>query len=290
MVKELMLLYAIWGFNWVVMKEATHFFSPLLFTSYRFLTAAVILLLVNVWLRLPLPPRSYWKWIAVTGILQVSFNIWAVQMSLQFLDAGLAAVLNYSMPVWMAILAYIFLGEPLTRRKVIAIIICMAGMCVLLDIRGGGNAFGMLMAVSSAAAWASAGIIIKIQDRKQTGEKCGMVQYTTWQIVIGTVMLWICTYLFEPGTAVWNLTSVGCVLYNGLMASAVAFFLWNYILVHMEAGKASVAVLGVPVVGVLCGIIFLEERLYIHTVAGMFMIMAGILLIVMITEKRKGSC
>ncbi len=36
MIKALLLIYAIWGFNWVAMKEATLFFPPVLFACYRF--------------------------------------------------------------------------------------------------------------------------------------------------------------------------------------------------------------------------------------------------------------
>lgn len=280
MVKALLLLYAVWGFNWVVMKEATLFFPSLTFSSFRFASAAVVLLLVNAWLRLPIPPRPYWKWIALTGVLQIGFNLGAVQVSIQYLDAGLVAVLNYSMPVWMAILAYFFLNEPLTKRKIGGIAACMIGMCILMNIQGGGNFVAILLALSGAIAWAIAGVIIKIQNEKHVGQGCNMIQYTTWQMVAGAISVCIYSLIFETGTITWNAMSVACLAYNGVLASALAFFLWNYILTHMEAGKASVVVLGVPVVGVLCGILFLGEQPDWHTALGMVLIFAGILLIV----------
>ena len=55
------------------------------------------------------------------------------------LGAGLVAVLNYSMPVWMALMAHFFLGEHLTRRKVMGIIVSMAGMCLLMNVDSGGD-------------------------------------------------------------------------------------------------------------------------------------------------------
>lgn len=284
MAKALVLLYAVWGFNWVVMKEATLFFPPLTFSSFRFLTAAVVLLLINRWLHLPVPPRPYWKWIAITGILQMAVNIGGVQVSMQYLDAGLVAVLNYSMPVWMTILAYFFLHEPFTKRKVAGIAACMVGMCVLMNIQGGGNFAAILLALGASIAWAIAGVIVKIQNERHVEQECSMIQYTTWQIVTGAVVLLVYSSLFETGPLTWNMMSVGCVLYNGILASALAFFLWNYILTHMEAGKASVAVLGVPVVGVISGILVLGEQLHWHTALGMALIFAGILLIVLQTN------
>lgn len=280
MIKALLPLYIVWGFNWVVMKEATLFFPPLTFAGFRFALAAVVLLLVSAWLRLPVPPRIYWKWIAITGVLQTACNLGAIQVSLRYLDAGLAAVLNYSMPVWMAILAYFFLHEPLTKRKVIGIAICMAGMCILMNIRGGGNMAAILLALGSAVSWAVAGIIIKVQNERHSGKDCNMIQYTTWQMVAGAAALLLYAGLFEDGTIVWNTMSMACLAYNGVFASALAYFLWNYILTHMEAGKASVVVLGIPAVGVMFGIIILGEQLHWYTALGMVLIFSGILLIV----------
>ncbi len=285
MIKALLALYVLWGFNWVVMKEATLFFPPLTFASYRFLSAAVVLLAVNLWLRLPLPPRPYWKWIALTGILQIAVNMGAVQVGMQSLHAGLVAVLNYSMPVWMAILAYFFLHEDLGKRKLLGIAVCMAGMCILMNVDAAGNVSGVALTIGGAVAWAAAGIIIKRQNQKQRDVSCTMIQYTTWQIGAGALALWLYSSLFETGTVVWNGLSAACVAYNGVLASAVAFFLWNYILTHMEAGKASIAVLGVPVVGVLCGILFLGEVFHWYTALGMLMILAGILCIVVPARK-----
>jgi drug/metabolite transporter (DMT)-like permease len=85
----------------------------------------------------------------------------------------------------------------------------------------------------------------------------------------------------EQGPVTWNATAVACLVYNGVLASALAFFLWNFILTQMEASKASIATLVVPVVGVLCGIIFLGETMYWNTALGMILILAGILLIVL---------
>ena len=74
--------------------------------------------------------------------------------------------------------------------------------------------------------------------------------------------------------------AVSCLAYNGVLASALAFFLWNYILTKMEASKAGVASLGVPIVGVICNVIFMNEAVHWNTAVGMVLILAGIFLIV----------
>lgn len=281
MIKALLLLYAIWGFNWVVMKVASFYFPPVTFSCYRFLLGAVVLLLFNLWLRLSLPPRRYWKWIVITGLLQISVNNTVLQISMNTLSAGMVAVLNYSMPMWVAILAHFFLHERLTKRKVSGIIIAMGGLCVLMNIDTMENFYGILLCVSASIAWAIAGVIIKYQDMTMKEKDCTMLQYTTWQMTIGALFLSAFTICIDQGPITWNATSIICLAYNGILASALAFFLWNFILTRMEAGTASIAVLGVPVVGVLSGIIFLGEDIHWNTALGMLLILAGILLIVL---------
>ena len=81
-------------------------------------------------------------------------------------------------------------------------------------------------------------------------------------------------------TVIWNLTSVSALLYNVLLAGAAGFFLWNYILQHMEASKAGTAILVVPAIGVLSGILFLGEMLTWNIALGMILILAGVVIIV----------
>ena len=270
------MLYFIWGLNWVVMKAANQFFPPVLFVTYRFVLGAAVLLAVCAWLRIPLPPRKYWSWIALTGVLQVAANNVAAQLGMQTLGAGLVAVLNYSMPVWVAILAHFFLQEHLTPRKVLGIGMSMGGLFVLLQIDTYGSLYGILLTLSGAFAWAVAAILIKLKL-----QGCDMLQYTTWQLTAGAALLVLYSVFAEQGPVTWNAAAVECLLYNGILASAFAFFLWSYILGHMEAGKAAVAILAVPVVGVICGVFFLQEELSWNTALGMLLILAGILLVVM---------
>ena len=287
----LLMLYLIWGFNWVVMKEANLFFPPVIFVAYRFAFGAVVLLLVSFWLRLPLPPRRYWKWIILTGILQTAVNNVAAQIGMQSLGAGLVAVLNYSMPVWVAILAHFFLGEYLTVRKIVGIIVSMIGLFILMNIDTLGNISAILLTLAGAVAWAVASIIVKsqnhaMQQHRGTGaqQECNILQYTAWQMVAGSLSLFLYMGIVGQGSVQWNQTAAACLIYNGILASAFAFFLWNYILSRMEASKAAVAILAVPVVGVIGGVLVLGEPLHGTTAIGMALILSGILLIV--TQKQ----
>ena len=274
MIKELILICVIWGFNFVVMKVANDFFTPELFVTYRFISGAAVLLAVAFFVKLPLPPKKYWAWIVLSGALQIAFCSVALQICFKYLSAGLVAMLNYTMPIWVTILAKFFLNESLNAKKIIGISLSIAGIFILMNDDISGDFFAIFLAISAAVGWAISNIIMKI---KFVG--FNLISLTTWQMTVGAIMLAIYTLFFVDNSATFTPISIACIAYNGVMASALAFFLWMYILANMDASKASVSILGVPVVGVICGIIFLNEPLTLMMTAGMILILIGIVLV-----------
>ena len=274
MAQALSLLCLIWGFNFVVMKVANFYFSPELFVTYRFLLGAIVLVAAVFITKLPAPPRKFWGWIFITGALQISIGVLLVQYCFKFLGAGLVSMLNYTMPVWVTILAYFFLHEPLTKKKIVGIVLSIIGVGVLMNVDISGKFSVMLIAIFAAIVWAISNVIMKAKLTK-----INPLVLTTWQMAVGAILLAIYTAGFGVAEVRWNLTSIACLLYNGIIASSLAFFLWAYVLEHMDASKASIAVLGVPVVGVLGGVICLGEPLTVTTSLGMVMVLSGIILV-----------
>ena len=272
--RALALICLIWGFNFVVMKTANFYFSPELFVTYRFILGAMVLVTAVFISKLPTPPRKIWGWIFITGALQIAVGAAIVQYCFKFLSAGLVSMLNYTMPVWVTILAYFFLKEPLTKKKVFGIILSVIGVGVLMNVDISGKFSVMLVAIFAAIVWAISNVIMKAKLTK-----INPLVLTTWQMAVGAILLAIYTAVFGVVEVRWNLISVACLLYNGIIASALAFFLWAYVLDHMDASKASISVLGVPVVGVLGGVICLGEPLTITMVLGMIMVLSGIVLV-----------
>jgi len=274
MFRALALICLIWGFNFVVMKVANFYFSPEIFVTYRFGLGAIILLAVFFISKLPAPPKKLWGWIALSGALQIAVGAAIVQYCFKFLSAGLVSMLNYTMPVWVTILAYFFLNEKLTRKKIFGIILSLVGAAILMNVDISGKFSAMLIALFAAIVWALANVIMKAKL-----SKVNPITLTTWQMTIGAILLAIYAFGFGEIEVRWTLTSVACLLYNAVIASSLAFFLWAYVLEHMDASKASISVLGVPVVGVLGGVICLGEPLTISIVVGMIMVLTGIFLV-----------
>ena len=273
--RALAAIWLIWGLNWVVMKSANTYFPPILFVAWRFGSGALILLAVAYWRKIPLPDAKFLPWIILTGLLQLTLNNVTAQVGMQSISAGMAAVLNYTAPLWTAILAHFALNERLTRIKLFGVLLAIVGLYVLMGLQGVEDLTSAFIIISGAVCMACSNIVVKLRLTK-----CDMVQLTTWQMVFGAAALIIYVTLFPQGDINWCLPAVLCVLYNGALASALAFFLWNYVLSHIEASTASIATLVAPVVGVLGGVAILGEPFTAYIVLGIVLIFAGILIVV----------
>lgn len=266
------ILCLIWGFNFVIMKLGNGAYPPVLFAALRFLTGAIVLLGVTFVRNIPLPNKADLKWYILCGIFQTTYFNIAIQISLNYVSAGLTSVLTYSMPLFLSIMAHRWIpGERLTPKKTIGIVLGLSGLCLAMDIRLDGSFWTLLLALSSAVSWAVANLLFKLKLKH-----CDTVQYTTWQMTIGAVGLLLYSLTFEHGESHWGWMSIIYVLFSGIVASALAFVMWNHILSRTEASKASISLLLVPVVGVISGCVFLNENLKIVTVVGILLVLVGI--------------
>lgn len=98
------LMTVIWGYNWVIMKEALRDCPPLLFVALRMLLGAgtFVPILVILKRRFAPPPLRY---VLPLGLLQSVAFMGLAMWALQYAGAGPTAVLVYTMPVWLMLLA-----------------------------------------------------------------------------------------------------------------------------------------------------------------------------------------
>ena len=290
----LILLWLIWGFNWVVMRVANDYFPPVFFVACRFSVGAAAMLVICAVRGRLIPPRKFWPWIAVTGVLMMSLNNLMVQICTKFIGAGLTALLDYMQSIFVCILAAFLLKERFTVRKFIGIVCCIAGLAILMNVDMTEHIWAVFLALGAALIWAVSNIIVKLKL-----SDCDMMQYTAWQMACGSIVVIIYMVTMAPDTlhegmdAVFGtpgavLPGIGMIVYNGLIPSALAFLLWNYILTHMEAGTASIAVMATPAVGILSGVLVLSEPMDPVIALGMALIFAGIFVVLGVGSKRSG--
>ena len=284
---------------YVAIKTGLAYAPPLAFGGLRALIAGVVLLTVAAALRTPLwpSPRDVWH-LTLLALAATTLTYGAMFASPAEMGAGLASVLGNVQPLLVLVLGALFLREPLTPGKVVALACGLVGVGFLLypsiaasrggigmsaPTAGGGVAIGSLLALGASAGAAAGSIIVKrIQVRP------GVIALTGWQLVIGSLPLLIAAALRPNGLAIeWSPIFVVVLLFLALLGTALPTTLWFWLLQSEDAGRLSMFLFLIPVLGLLLGVIAFGERTGWLEGTGVAIIVSG--LVAVSREKRRSS-
>src|SRR5665647_1958449 len=163
----LILLALIWGYNWVVMKIGLGYAQPFAFAALRTFLGALSLFLLLIVLRRSLRPQAV-GFTIVIGLLQTTGFVGLLMWALQSGGAGKTSVLTYTMPFWLLLLAWAFLGERLRGTQWLAVGLALAGLLLVLSPWRLQGAFSSFLALAAhEAAPASASTLLKAPCRRQ---------------------------------------------------------------------------------------------------------------------------
>jgi drug/metabolite transporter (DMT)-like permease len=271
----LLVLVLIWGYNWVVMKIAVQYAAPLDYAALRVLLGGVSLLLVLAWRRQPIwPKRPVGAF--VVGLFQMTgfygLSTWALVSG----GAGKTAVLNYAMPFWVLMLAWLALGERVRGPQWMAVAAALTGLiCILMPFSLTEGLFSKGLALLSSVSWAG-GIIVtkKLQQRSQLD----LLSFTTWQMLFGSIPLVLTAAFVSSPPITWSGPFIAALIYSVIPGNAIAWLLWSYALTRLPAGVAGLGTLAAPVIGVLAARMQLGEEPTFLEAIGMSVIIGALVL------------
>lgn len=256
--------FVLWGSQYVVSKVALRTIPPVTLLALRYLVSIPALLLV-LRLRRALKPveRRDWPILFAIGFTGYFASFCLQMLGIDRLTGSLSSLLGAMNPIFIPILAALFLHERITLSKIACVALSMLGVVVIV---------GVLMMLVSVFLWSTASIII----RRISG------RYDPMQIAL----IAICCAL--PLTGAWSLIelqsaacsfsvqSVLAVLYMGIFGTAVTHSLWNYSLRVMDASFCSMFYPMQPLVSAILGVLFLHETVTPSFILGALMICGGI--------------
>jgi len=268
-----------WGLNWPATKYIMVEWPPL---SARGLTGiaggallAVIAVLRGQSLRVP---AEQWPRLLLSALLNVTSWMTSMGLALLWLPASEAVVVAYTMPVWASLLAWLVLGERMSLKRILALVMAFAGIAALM----GGNGFaasmtklpGIVMVVAGAFAFAIGTI-----TSKKFPMALPLMTSSALQIGIGCVPVALAGLLFEH-PRLEALSTVGWALmaYMTVIGYCVAYFCWFAALERLPASVATIGTMSVPVIGVVASALVLHEPLGIGQIAALGFTLAGVAL------------
>lgn len=272
----LIFLSLVWGYNWVMLKVALEDAGPIEFATLRSVLGALSLLALLPLLGKPLRPREI-PGTLLLGLLQTTGFIGLVMWALVSGGAGKTAVLVYTMPFWVIILAWPLLGERIHGAQWFPILLALAGLILILKPWVLHSSLTSdVLAILAGVCWAASVIVAK-KLRHRTA--LDLLSLTAWQMLFGSVPLVVIALWIPEPTIHWTGAFIAALLFNVLPANALAWLLWLYVLHKLPAGIAGLGTLAIPIIGVLAAWLQLGERPGRFELAGVVLIVIALALI-----------
>jgi drug/metabolite transporter (DMT)-like permease len=196
--------------------------------------------------------------LVVAGFLNVAiFSVFTAFAQLATTTSRVA-VLTYTMPIWAALLARFVLGERLTPMRSASLLLCIAGLTVLIyPLLGSSDVIGLALALGTAVSWAVGTVYLK-----WARIEADPMALAAWQVTVALIATIAGVVVFEGSPHLWpaHLRSLVALIFAGLAGTAIAYLLWFEVVRRLPAMTASLGVLGAPVVGVIASVLVLGER------------------------------
>lgn len=271
-----------WGSSYLFIKIGVDAgLQPFTLITFRLLIGLLVLATVVAIAREPLPrePRIYGH-LFVMGVINIAIPFSLITFAEQTVDSSLAAVISGSMPLFVIVIAAIFLkGETITLNRVAGLLIGFVGVATLVGIDvtdfSSANTIGELALIGSTLSYAVGNVYNKAHAHGLRPMIPALFQVLFGLLVVGTL-----AFVFErPLAVVPAPEAILSVVWLGVFGSSLAYLLYFRILGHWGATRTSMVAYLLPVVGIVLGALVLREALTLSTVLGTILVIGGIALV-----------
>ncbi|MET0509700.1 MAG: DMT family transporter [Burkholderiaceae bacterium] len=286
----LAVLTLIWGLNWPIMKLALVDFAPLTFRAVSLIGGlAVMGLIARLQGHSLAISQRWWPEVAALGLYNLVLWFVLSILGIGMLTSGRAAILGYTLPVWVALIGTVVYGERQGPRLLLALAFAATGIGLLLAEEFSnltGRPLGTLMMVLAAFTWA-----IGTHRLRRRKVPAPIAVLTFWMMIEALVVCAVIALTFERDR--WPATvSFGgwfAMVYNIVLAYGVAQILWFRLATLMPPVISALSVMLIPVVGVFSGAWLLGERPVLADYAALGAMLVAIALTLLPQRRPAGS-
>lgn len=272
----LLLPILIWSYNWVVMKQVLAWIGPFDFSALRFVFGTLVLFALMLARGQSLRPPPLGQTILI-GLAQTAGFQALVQWALVDGGAGRTALLAYTMPFWVVLLAWWLLADRPGPRQWLSIGIAALGLLFVLEPwRGVGGALSATLAVAGGLCWALGTVLTK---RLFLRGGVNALSLTTWQMAFGSLALCVLAFTTHDRPVEWSDSLLLALIYNAVLASGAAWLLWSWVVERLPANVVGLSSLAVPIVGIALAWALLGERPSAMESVGIALIAAALVVV-----------
>jgi drug/metabolite transporter (DMT)-like permease len=276
-------LTVLWGSNWPAMKLALRELDPWTFrTTCLLVGGGGLLALVRLGGQSLRVPRSERGPLALVAFFNITAWHLCSAYGLTLVQAGRAAIIAYTMPLWTVAFARILVGERITPPRLTALALGLGGMAALIAPEASAlwqAPAGTLLMLIAAASWAFGTVLTKAQRWT-----IPTATLTGWQLILGAVPIALGALLRSIGTDTGSAARLASLSSGALLGTAYATFVgvifchwaWFRLVSMLPAAVAAIGTLGIPIVGLFTSALVLGEPVGTAELTALVLVVAGL--------------
>lgn len=276
------LVALIWGSTWLVIKDQVGSVPPSWSVTWRFIVAAIGMAVLALVRRESLRiDRAGLRIAALVGLTQFAMNFQFVYRAEQHLTSGIVAVLFALLLVPNALLAWVWLKQPVTRGFAVGSAIAGAGITLLLlhEYRMAPPEGKVIVGIALTTAALFSASTANVLQSSNGARRQPMIPLLTWAMVMGAAIDGLFAWAIEgPPQFETRPGYILGVLYLGLIGSVVTFPLYFRLLQRLGAGRGAYNGVLVPVIAMVLSTLFEGYRWSLLAAAGSALAMVGLVL------------
>jgi O-acetylserine/cysteine efflux transporter len=265
------LVAAIWGFNFIVLKIGLKEMHPYLYGAGRFFIVALPILFIK-------KPTVPWPLIIGVGLISGVLKFTLMSMGVHAgMAAGLASLVLQSQAFFTLIFSVLILKSKIRLNQGVGMLIAFAGMILIgWQMQAESSLLGFIFILAAAICWG----ILNIIYRK--AGNVDMFALTVWSSIVVPLPL-LSISLQDIGMvgiteSILSMSFIGwiCLAYTACLASWVGSTLWAYLMRCYEPHMVAPFSLLIPVFGIMFANLFLDERFTLETTIASVLIFSGL--------------
>jgi drug/metabolite transporter (DMT)-like permease len=274
---QLVLLSAVWGASFPLIRIASPAFGPLPMACLRCALAACVLALLMRVLRLQWPARAHWRSMTLLGLLTVVAPFVLFNWAGLVLPAGYSAVLNATAPLFGVVAGALFGEERLTTRKLVGCAVGLMGVALLVRLGPvAPDARVVLAVLACTLASASYGFGAILMKRATLAHR--PLPASAAVHVAGTLVLLLPATVAAPSVQVVP-EAIAALAVLGTFTSGFMYWISMRLMREIPASAATSSAFMIPMFGVTWGGLFLGEPFTAGMVPGVLLVLAACALV-----------
>jgi drug/metabolite transporter (DMT)-like permease len=266
---------AMWSSAFTSARVIVEFAPPLTALALRFLVSGAlgvgIAFAIGQNMRLT---RQQWTGVVVFGVCQNALYLGLNFVAMQTIEASLAAIIASTMPLLVALVGWLLLGQRIKAMGVVGLVAGVIGVTLIMGARitGGVDIFGLVLCLVGVVSLTVATLAV-------LGAASGgnVLMIVGLQMLVGSAMLWGPALAFESFDITWNWQLIVAFIYTTIVPGLLATLVWFLLVGRIGAVKASTFHFLNPFFGVAIAAVLLGETIGLLDVVGVVIIAGGIL-------------